>query len=151
MELDIYLNLLWLVPLVVWIVTHKMSQILRSIIVGISFGLVVPYASVGLYALHFACPVSETFGQFCFYFSFIHDLAGIRVAIILQLVDAHSPITDDQRLLIEAVNAVFWAIAYGVLGLLWGCFWHRWHKNPRNTVSTNKAPGATSIDNKEIK
>ena len=122
MELDIYLNLLWLVPLVVWIATHKMSQILRSIIVGISFGLVVPYASVGLYALHFVWPVSETFGQFCFYFSFIHDLAGIRVAIILQIVDAHTPITDDQRLLLEAVNAISWAIAYGVLGMLWGYF-----------------------------
>ena len=137
-RLEIYLNFLWLVPLVVWIATRKMSLILRSAIVGVSFGLVVPYASVGLYALHFAWPVSETFGQFCFYFSFIHDLTGIRVAIILQLVDAHSPITDDQRLLIEAVNAVFWATAYGVLGLLWGYFRNRWNKKLRNTVSTDK-------------
>ena len=122
MEPDIYLTLLWLVPLVVWFATHKMLQISRSIIVGVSFGLVVPYASIGLYALHFAWPVSETFGQFCFYFSFIHDLAGIRVAIILQIVDSHTPITDDQRLLLEAVNAISWAIVYGVLGMLWGYF-----------------------------
>ena len=122
MELEIYLNVLWFVPLVVWIATRKRSQILRSTIVGVSFGLVVSYASVGLYALHFAWPVSETFGQFCFYLSFIHDLAGIRVAIILRLVGAHSPIADDQRFLIEVVNTVSWAIVYGVLGLLWGCF-----------------------------
>ena len=122
MEPDIYLTLLWLVPLVVWFATHKMLQISRSIIVGVSFGLVVPYASIGLYALHFAWPVSETFGQFCFYFSFIHDLAGIRIAIILQIVDAHTPIADDQRLLLEAVNAISWAIVYGVLGMLWGYF-----------------------------
>jgi len=121
-ELEIYLNFLWLVPLIVWIAARKRSKILRSTLVGVSFGLVVSYASVGLYALHFAWPVSEAFGQFCFYLSFIHDLAGIRVAIFLRLVDAHSPPTDDQRLLIEVVNNVSWAIAYGVLGLLWGYF-----------------------------
>ena len=120
MEQAIYLNLLWLVPLVVWIAARKSSQILRSVIIGVSFGLVVPYAAVGLYALHFAWPISEAFGQFCFYLSFIHDLAGIRVAFILRLIDAHSPPTDDQRLLIEVVNAVFWAFVYGVVGLLWG-------------------------------
>ena len=140
MEQAIYLNLLWLVPLVVWIAARKSSQILRSVIIGVSFGLVVPYASVGLYALHFVWPVSETFGQFCFYFSFIHDLAGIRVAIILQIVDAHTPITDDQRLLLEAVNAISWAIAYGVLGMLWGYFRNRCDKKLRNTVSGDKAP-----------
>ena len=124
MEFEIYLNFLWLVPLVVWVATRKISQRLRYSLVGVSFGLIVPYASVGLYALHFAWPVSEAFGQFCFYLSFLHDLAGIRVAIIFQLVSAHSPISDDQRLLVEVVNAVSWAIAYGTLGLLWGCFRH---------------------------
>jgi hypothetical protein len=109
----------------VWIATRKRSQILRSTIVGVSFGLVVSYASVGLYALHFAWPVSEAFGQFCFYLSFIHDLAGVRVAIFLHLVSAHTPIADDQRLLIEVVNVVTWAIVYGSLGLLWGYFRNR--------------------------
>jgi hypothetical protein len=129
MGYEIYLNIFWLVPLVVWLAARKSSQIFRSTIVGVSFGLVVPYASVGLYALHFAWPVSEAFGQFCFYFSFIHDLAGIRVAIILHLVDAHSPIADNQRFFIDIVNVVTWAIAYGVLGLLWGYFRNRWKKN----------------------
>ena len=119
---DIYLNFLWFVPFVAWFATRNKSQILRSTILGTSFGLVISYASVGLYALYFVWPVSDGFGQFCFYLSFIHDLAGIRVAIILQLVDAHSPIAANQRLLLEVVNAFSWAIAYGVVGLLWGCF-----------------------------
>jgi hypothetical protein len=140
MEPDIYLNFLWLVPLIAWMATRKVPQIFRSAIVGVSFGLVVPYASVGLYALHLAWPVSEAFGQFCFYLSFIHDLAGIRVAIILQLVSAHTPIADDQRLLIEVVNNVSWAIAYGILGLLWGCFRNRWNKKLSSTVPTDKEP-----------
>jgi len=135
MELKIYLNVLWFVPLVVWIATRKRSQILRSTIVGVSFGLVVSYASVGLYALHFAWPVSEAFGQFCFYLSFIHDLAGIRVAIILRLIDAHTPIADDQRLLIEVVNVVTWAIVYGFLGLLWGYFRNRLNIKSKNTAA----------------
>ena len=151
MELDIYLNFLWLVPFVVWMATRKMPQIFRSTVVGVAFGLVVSYASVGLYALYFAWPVSQAFGQFCFYFSFIHDLAGIRVAIILQLVDAHSPITDDQRLLLEAVNAISWAIVYGVLGMLWGYFRNRRNKKLRNTVSADKMHSAADFNNREIK
>jgi hypothetical protein len=123
--MEIYLNILWIVPLIVWITTRKISQILRCTLVGVSFGLIVPYASVGLYALYFVWPVSEAFGQFCFYLSFLHDLAGIRVAIILQLVSAHSPIADDQRFLIEVVNAVSWAICYGALGLVWGILRYR--------------------------
>lgn len=120
MGYEIYLNIFWLVPLVVWLAARKRSKIIRSTIVGVSFGLVVPYASVGLYGLHLAWPISEAFGQFCFYLSFVHDLAGIRVAIFLHLVSANTPITEDQRFLLEVVNSVSWAIVYGALGLLWG-------------------------------
>ncbi len=129
MGYEIYLNIFWLVPLVVWLAARKSSQIFRSTIVGVSFGLVVPYASVGLYGLHLAWPISETLGQFCFYLSFVHHLAGIRVAIALHLIADNSPITEDQRFLLEVVNSVTWAIAYGVLGLLWGYFRNRWKKN----------------------
>lgn len=122
---EIYLNFLWLVPFVAWFATRNMSQIVRSTIIAASFGLVIPYTSVGLYALHFAWPVSEAFGQFCFYLSFIHDLAGIRVAIFLHLVSANTPIADNQRLLIDIVNVVTWSIVYGFLGLLWGFFVNR--------------------------
>ena len=50
----------------------------------------------------------------------VHDLAGIRVAIALHLIADNSPITEDQRFLLEVVNSVSWAIVYGVLGMLWG-------------------------------
>ena len=132
---DIYLNFLWLVLFVAWFATRNMSQIVRSTIIAASFGLVISYASVGLYALYFAWPVSEAFGQFCFYLSFIHDLAGIRVAIFFRLVDAHAPIADDLRLLIEVVNVVTWAIVYGFLGLLWGFFRNRLNIKSKNTAA----------------
>lgn len=138
MGYEIYLNIFWLVPLVVWLATRKSSQIFRSTIVGVSFGLVVSYASVGLYALHLAWPISETLGQLCFYFSFFHDLAGVRVAIFFHLISAHTPIADDQRLLLEVVNSVSWAIAYGVLGLLWGYFRNSARSDPGGSPETSK-------------
>ena len=138
MESEIYLNLLWFVPLVVWFTMRTKSQILRSTITGVSFGLVVPYASVGLHALHFVWSVSEAFGQLGFYLSFFHDKAGIRVAINLHLVSDHYPITDDQRLLLAIINSISWAFAYGALGFLLGYFGNRWNKKRRNSVSISE-------------
>ena len=137
MDSDIYLNLLWLVPLVVWFAMRANPQILRSAITGVAFGLVVTHASVGLHALHLSWPVSEAFGQLGFYSSYIHVKAGIRVAIILQLVSDHTPITDDQRLLIGIVNSLSWAIAYGTVGFLWAYFRGRWFKKSSSVATDN--------------
>jgi len=128
MESDIYLNFLWLVPIVVWFALHNTSTVPRSTMTGVAFGLVITHASAGLHALHLAWPVSEAFGQLAFYSHYIHIKAGIRVAIFLQLISDHTPISNDQRLLIEIVNAVSWAIVYGALGLLLGYFRDRWKK-----------------------
>jgi len=136
MDSDIYLNLLWFVPLVVWFAMRTRRLILRSTITGVSFGLVVTQASVGLHALHLAWPVSEAFGQLGFYSSYIHVKAGIPVAIVFQLVSDHIPITDDQRLLVEIVNSVSWAIVYGALGFLLGYFRNRWNIKRNNSVSS---------------
>lgn len=134
MESDLYLNLLWFVPLVVWIAMCKKSKILRSTITGVSFGLVVTHASAGLHAFHLAWPVSEAFGQLAFYSSYIHVKAGVYVSIFLHLIPGHIPITDDQKLLLEIVNSVSWAIAYGALGFLLGYFINRWNKKRRKVV-----------------
>jgi len=139
MESDIYFNLLWFVPLAAWFATRNKSKILRSTIIGASFGLVITYASFGLHALHLVWPISEAFGQLGFYSSYIHVKAGVSVAIILNLVSDHTPITDDQKLLIEIVNSISWAIAYGALGLLWGYFRNRWNEKLSNTISTDQA------------
>ena len=134
MELEIYLCFLLFIPPIVWFAACNTSQILRSTITGVSFGLVVTHASAGLHALHLAWPVSEAFGQLAFYSSYIHVKAGIRVAIFLQLVSDHTPITEDQRLLLEIVNSVSWAIAYGALGFLLGFFSDRWKTRPGHSV-----------------
>jgi hypothetical protein len=134
MELEIYLCFLLFIPPIVWFAACNTSQILRSTITGVSFGLVVTYASAGLHALHLAWPVSEAFGQLAFYSSYIHVKAGVYVSIFLHLIPGHTPITDDQKLLLEIVNSVSWAIAYGALGFLLGYFINRWNKKRRKVV-----------------
>ena len=138
MESDIALNLLWIVPIVAWFATRNKSQIVRSTITGASLGLVVTHASFGLHTLHLVWPISEAFGQLGFYSSYIHVKAGITIAIILNLVSDHTPITDDQKLLITIVNSISWAIAYGALGFLWGCFRNRRNTRQRNSISTRQ-------------
>ena len=120
MTLDLLFNFLWLVPLVAWFATRNKPYIVRSAITGTSLGLVITQFSFGLHALHLAWPISEAFGQFGFYSSYVHVKAGTKVAIFLNLVAADSPFTDEQRFLVKVVNAVSWSIVYGVLGLLWG-------------------------------
>lgn len=136
---EIYLNFLWFVPPAIWFAMRNKSQILKSTITAASFGLVVTHASFGLHALHLAWPISEAFGQLGFYSGYIHVKAGITVAIILNLVSDHTPITDDQKRLIEIVNSISWAIAYGTLGMLWGYFRNRREIKQRNNVSTGQA------------
>ena len=138
MESDIVLNLLWFVPLVAWFATRNTSQIVRSTITGASLGLVITHASFGLHALHLVWPISEVFGQLGFYSSYIHVKAGITVAIIFNLVSDHTPITDDKKLLITIVNSISWAIAYGALGFLWGCFRNRRNTKQRNIKSSRQ-------------
>ena len=132
MTLDLYFNFLWLVPLVAWFATRNKPYLVRSTITGASLGLVITHAFIGLHALHLAWPISEAFGQFGFYSSYVHVKAGTKVAIFLHLIAADSPITDDQRFLVKTVNAVSWSIFYGFLGLLWGCCMRIYHQKIRN-------------------
>ncbi len=129
MGLDLYFNILWLVPLAAWLATRNTSPIVRAAITGALFGLVVSYALKGLYALYFIWPVSDWLGQGVFYLRFIHDVAATRVAIVLQLISADSPVTADQRLLLEVVKTVLGGITYGFLGFLLGYFRHKYQQN----------------------
>ena len=127
MNSDLYLNLLWLVPPTAWFAARNRSRLSRNTIIGASLGLVVSYALKGLYALYFVWPVSDLFGQCVFYLRFFHDLAGVRVALVLQFISADSPLTDHQQLLIEVVKAVLGGSVFGLIGFLWSYLRHRNH------------------------
>jgi len=129
MDSDIYLNLLWFIPVIAWFAMRAKSITLRSTVTGAIFGLIITHASFGLYALYLAWPVSDAFGQFGFYSGYIHVKAGVIVAIFLHLISDNIPISDDQRLLIGTVNSVSWAIVYGALGFMMGYVKSRWKDN----------------------
>ena len=129
-----FLNLLWLIPVIAWFLTRDKSQITKSTIRGISFGLVVSPASMGLYSLYYVGPIAALFGMLGLILSMVHQPVGYNLAIILNLIPSHTVITGSERLPIEIINTILWATAYGSLGLLWGYF-----KNKRKIALTNKS------------
>ncbi|MBE9515730.1 MAG: hypothetical protein IME93_02010, partial [Proteobacteria bacterium] len=133
MKLPIFLNLLWLIPLTAWIATRNKPQIIKSTIRGISFGLVVSPASMGLYSLYFIGPIAAIFGMLGLVLSMFHQPVGYNLAIIFNLIPSHTVITGTERLPIEIINIIFWTLAYGTLGFIWGYF-----KNRRKIAMTNK-------------
>jgi len=122
MENKIYLNLLWLIPLAVWFATRKKPTRLKCTLRGLSFGLVVSHASVGFYHLRFKGEVIEIIDMFMNLFILIHNSAGYKLAGLLNLISPDTATTDAERLLVNAINTIFWMITYGTLGFLWGYF-----------------------------
>ena len=133
MESPLYLNLLWLVPIAVWLTTREKSQLFKSTIRGVSIGLVVSPASLGLYGFYFVGPLAAILGMLGLVLSF-HSFVGYEVAISFNLIPSHTVITGTERLPIEIINAVFWAVVYGLLGLFIGYL-----KNKRKIALTKKS------------
>lgn len=134
MKSPIYLNLLWLIPVITWFVTRNKPQIVKSTIRGVSFGLIVSSASMGLYSFYFIGPLSAIFGMLGLVLTMFHQPAGYNLAIIFNLIPSHTVITGSDRPPIEIINTIFWAFCYGTPGLIWG-----YYKNKRKITSANKS------------
>jgi len=122
------------VPIITWFATRNVPQIVKSTIRGISFGLVVSPASMGLYTLYFVGPIAAIFGMLGLVLTMLHQPVGYNLAITFNLIPSHTVITGNERLPIVIINTIFWAVTYGVLGLIWGYF-----KNKRKIALTNKS------------
>ena len=133
MDLIIFLNLLWFVPVITWLMTRDKPQILKSTIRGISFGLVVSPASMGLYAFYYIGPIAAVFGMIGLALSMLHQPPGYNLAIMFNLIPSHTVITGTDRLPIEIINILIWALTYGAVGFLWGYF-----KSKRKIALTTK-------------
>ena len=131
MESPIFLNLLWLIPLITWLSTRNVPQIKKSTIRGISFGLVVSPASMGLYTLYFVGPIAAISGMVGLVLTMLHESVGYNLAITFNLIPSHTVITGSERLPVVIINSFFWAFIYGFLGLTWGYF-----KNKRKKALT---------------
>ncbi len=95
---------------------------MKSAIRGISFGLVIAPASMGLYSLYFVGPIAALFGMVGLVLTMFHQPVGYNLAIMFGLIPSHTVIDGPERLPITIINVIFWGIIYGTLGLLWGYF-----------------------------
>jgi len=129
MESPLLLNLLWLVPVIVWLITRNKSFPGKGVIRGVSFGLVVSPASLGLYALYYVGPVAAIFGMLGLLLSIFHEAAGYQLAVAFNLVPSHTVVEGGNRITIECINAVFWSFVYGALGFAYGNYKNKKSRN----------------------
>jgi len=113
MDSPLVINILWLLPLIVFYITRKMPNRIRSTIRAGSFGLIVAPASLGLYTLYFLGPIAAIFGILGLALSLLHGFVGYNLAILFNLVPSHTVIRDNNSLIISVINGVFWATTYG--------------------------------------
>ncbi len=108
------LNLLWLVPPLVWWLSKKSRYRWRN--AGFTFGSVVLPASTGLYGLYFVGPCIAPIGCLGGAVAGIHTFP---VGVITGWLDLPKRTTVDGNLIQACIiGSVFWAIVYGVVGLL---------------------------------
>ena len=122
MDSPIILNLLWLVPIATWFITKNHTIPKRSMIRGISFGLVVSPASLGLYTLYYVGPIAAILGMLGLVLSLFHGSVGYQIAIALNLIPSHTVVKGSAHIPIEIINALFWAVIYGLIGFSYGYY-----------------------------
>ena len=81
---------------------------------GLSFGLVISPASLGLYALYFVpYYVGLVLGMLGLISSFVHGVPGFESAKALGLI--HTIVNTQETVTIEVINGLCWGIVYGAL------------------------------------
>ena len=128
MDSPIILNLLWLVPIAAWYITRNQALPKQSIIRGVSFGLVISPASLGLYTLYYVDPLAAIIGMLGLALSLFHGSVGYQAAIALNLIPSHTVVKGSAHIPIELINALFWAVIYGLIGFSYG--YYKIKKNP---------------------
>ena len=110
------LLLLVAVPVAAWRIARSRAPRHKWCITGAAFGLVVSPLSLGLYSTYFAglLPI----GLVGLPSVLFHGAPGYHAAIWLGLVSSHEIVSGLGHVYVEVLNGVFWAAAYGVLGVL---------------------------------
>jgi hypothetical protein len=85
---------------------------------GLSFGLIVAPASLGLYTLYFVSPAGFAPGMVGLISGLFHGAVGFEIATALGLRDAHTVVNAREGVTIDVINGLFWGIVYGSLGHL---------------------------------
>lgn len=111
------LSILLLVPLVVYQLAKRAHSSRTWGATGLSIGLVISPASLGLYALYFVPYYVElVLGMLGLISSFVHGVPGFEFAKALGLI--HTIVNTQETVTIEVINGLCWGIVYGALGYL---------------------------------
>ena len=110
------LSLLLLLPFVVYRLAKRAHSRRTWALTGLSFGLIVSPASLGLYVLYFLHPLGFLPGMLGLMSSLIHGEPGFELATALGLRDAHTVVNAQEGLMIDAFNGIIWGTIYGGLG-----------------------------------
>ena len=120
----------WLLPLVACLIAHRITKPHAGLFIGVLFGAVVSPASLGLYSVYYLGPnafigsASLFVGLTGLLLVLFHSAPGFHIARAWHLLDSQNVIDGFRdSLIIEGLNGVVWAIAYGVLGAIFD--WYR--------------------------
>jgi hypothetical protein len=109
------LSILLLLPFVVYRIAKQMHPSQTWTATGLSFGLVVAPASLGLYALYFISYLGFVPGMIGLVSSLFHGSPGFEVATALGLRDPGAVVNGQEAIIIDVINGLFWGIVYGAL------------------------------------
>jgi len=128
MESTLILNFLWLIPLGTWMMTKNMISPYRSAVRGVTLGLVVSPASLGLYGFYFVGPVAAILGMLGLVLVQFHGMAGYELAVLFNIIQSNTVVANTDKISIEILSCIFWSLTYGFLGYLYGNY-----KQKKNT------------------
>ena len=112
----IALNLLWLLPVVVYLAVRRLAPARTWQATGIALGLIAAPASLGLYSLYYVHPLVALLGIPGLLLGMFHASPGYNLGIMLDLVEPGTVVRGATYLHITALNAIVWSLVYGAVG-----------------------------------
>ena len=110
------LSLLLLLPLVVYRLTKQSHPERTWAATGLSFGLIIAPASLGLYSVFFLGPYGLVPGMLGLVSLFVHEPPGFEAITALGLRAPQKIVNAQQCVAMEFINGLCWATVYGTLG-----------------------------------
>jgi hypothetical protein len=129
------LSILLLLPFAVYRFAKRVRPNRRWTAAGISFGLIIAPASLGLYGLYFVSSLGFLPGMLGLILTLVHGVPGWEIGSALGLFDSYSVVDWKENMVIDLINGACWAVVYGALGYLID----RWRE-------AKGGPGASSVD-----
>jgi hypothetical protein len=114
-----FLTLLILLPILVYRFVRHRAPRHRFGATGAVFGAVVSPWALGLYSWFFLSPYGVIIGFVGLALTVVHEVPGFELAVHLGVVPRGEIVSGIiHRVCVEGINAIVWALCYGLLGSL---------------------------------